>query len=338
MTRAARPWLWPLVPLYAAGAALQRRLTQPRWLGQPVLSVGSCSAGGAGKTPLVALLAQALAQRGLQVSILSRGYGRASTAIEQVDPNGDAARYGDEPLLLAQQTQAAVWVGADRYAAGQLAAQVAARHATAPLVHLLDDGLQHRRLGRDANLVLLTAADCSDALLPAGNLREPLARLCEADVVVLRAEELAITQPVAHRLAPSAALWTVRRRLVLPAALPSPVIAFCGIARPENFASMLAEAGCQVAALVAFADHQTYGEAQRQRLLQAAIRHSATGFVTTAKDAVKLTPDLRQQLAQAGPVLTAELTLELDDAARAVDALWHLARDRYTRRHEKIGA
>ena len=155
----ARPWLRPLVPVYGMVTGLKRGLARwgllkQRWLVSPVISVGSCSAGGAGKTPVVLLLAKILTRRGYAVRILTRGYGRLSEAVERVDPAGEANWYGDEPMLLAQRSAAAVFVGADRYEAGLLAEEEPAGNAT--VVHLLDDGFQHRRLGRDIDIVLVT--------------------------------------------------------------------------------------------------------------------------------------------------------------------------------------
>ena len=83
-----------------------------------------------------------------------------------------------------------MWVGAERFAAGEAAeAKADAAASTVRRVHLLDDGFQHRQLARAVDVVLVTAEDLEDALLPAGNRREPLAALRRADVVVLREEE-----------------------------------------------------------------------------------------------------------------------------------------------------
>ena len=91
-----RPWALPLVPFYAAGLAAKNAWLDHgygvRQLAWPVISVGSLSAGGAGKTPVVLMLADLLTRHGLPVDILSRGYGRGSGAIEAVDPTGSARR------------------------------------------------------------------------------------------------------------------------------------------------------------------------------------------------------------------------------------------------------
>ena len=121
-------WAWPLVPIYAAGLMVRdglRRmgLLRVRRLAWPVISVGSLSAGGAGKTPVVIALAELLRARGWDVDVLSRGYGREGYGVERVDLDAaDAARrFGDEPVVIAQRAGVPVWVGAKRSAAGEAA-------------------------------------------------------------------------------------------------------------------------------------------------------------------------------------------------------------------------
>ena len=136
------------------------------------------------------------------------------------------------------------------------------------VVHLLDDGFQHRQLARDLDIVLLTEEDVQDMLLPAGNLREPLSALREADVIVLRAEEAAVAARVRDRSLmagrESPAIWEIQRRLSLGEAgevsLPSLPVAFCGIARPDSFAKMLNAEGCMPVARVDFPDHHKYDD------------------------------------------------------------------------------
>jgi tetraacyldisaccharide 4'-kinase len=305
----------PLVPLYAAGLRLQDSFPRtPRRLQWPVLSVGSLSAGGAGKTPAVIALARLLAQHGVHTGVLSRGYGRGSGAIERVDPAGQALRFGDEPLEMAR-AGLTVYVGADRFLAGSLAeADVAEPHpveSSAPnpaAVHLLDDGFQHRGLHRDLDIVLLTKEDFQDHLLPAGNLREPFRALRRAHIVLLRDNEADSLIPfVAQRT--KGTVWTIRRELVLPRDSPQRPLAFCGIARPNSFFAMLRAANCELAGNVAFPDHHPYSSEDIERLCAAAVHAGANSFVTTAKDAVKLTPAFRAALEERGPIVVAELRL-----------------------------
>jgi tetraacyldisaccharide 4'-kinase len=365
---ARRGWALPLVPLYRAGLAVVERFRgKPKVLGWPVVSVGSLSAGGAGKTPVVIALARLLTEAGWGVDVLSRGYGRDGAGVERVVASeGAAERFGDEPVLIAERAGVEVWVGADRFAAGSAAeaAFVAGRgelvsgaKSTAGLsataqkrafgrddrvevgrdgrifdgevgrLHLLDDGFQHRRLGRAVDVVLVTAEDLEDVLIPAGNLREPPEALGRADVVVVREDEV---DEVAKRVWPlmreGAQMWVVRRRLQFPAPLfvfgaGLRPVAFCGLARPEGFAAMLMEAGCGLVETVAFQDHHRYTMADIERVIEVAKGLNATGFVTTEKDAVKLTAAMRERLEAVGRFMVVGLEAEFDDGAAVVRAI-----------------
>ncbi|HWW23291.1 MAG TPA: tetraacyldisaccharide 4'-kinase [Edaphobacter sp.] len=326
-----RPLLLPLVPVYGAALAAKKQMFQLGWLKQnrlthPVISVGSVSAGGAGKTPVVLMLAGILRRRGYAVRILTRGYGRTSEFIERVEPYDDAVVHGDEPVLLAQRSGVPVFAGADRYRAGVYAEKD--EEAEKIVVHLLDDGFQHRQLARDVDIVLLTEEDVQDTLLPAGNLREPLSMLREADVIVLRTEEAAglrefIAKLMAGREAP--AIWEIRRRLSMgeagEVALPSLPLAFCGIARPESFTQMLNAEGCMPVTRVDFPDHHKYDDHDVATLLERGRQSGANGFVTTEKDAVKLTPVMIERLEDVGPVVVTRLSAELIDEAGAMRQL-----------------
>jgi tetraacyldisaccharide 4'-kinase len=181
-------------------------------------------------------------------------------------------------------------------------------------VHLLDDGFQHRRLARDLDVVLLTLEDARDWLLPAGNLREPLASLRRADVVVVRDDEAAKLAEHTKGME----VWTIRRELVVPAERPKRPVVFCGIARPESFLAMLGDAGVELAGRMIFSDHHAYTE-EHFRLLQAAAGHAgADGFCTTAKDAVKIPDAARRRLERIGQVWVAELRVSLLDEAKAM--------------------
>ncbi len=319
-----RRLLKPLVPVYSGALAVKERLLERGWLrqrrlGHPVISIGSLSAGGAGKTPVVVMLAELLAARGFDVRILTRGYGRSGRAIEHVDTSGDAARFGDEPMMMARRLAgdgdgAEVWVGANRYRAGRLAEE--AGDATARrVIYLLDDGFQHRKLARDADIVLLTRQELEDSLLPMGNLREPLRAMLRADVVVLREDE-----GFAGGISGKAATWFVRRDLRFAEGVPIPrrAVAFCGLARPEGFFAMLAKAGVEVAAVRVFRDHHAYSASDVDGLVELAKTHGADGFVTTEKDAVKLTADMRERL---GVLAVAQLQLRLVDEQAKLEGL-----------------
>lgn len=329
MTAPRRTWaLAPFVPLYAAGLAVKdalraRGLLDTHRLQWPVISVGSLSAGGAGKTPAVIALVGLLAARGWKVDVLSRGYGRKGQELERVKTDGDnpAWWYGDEPVLIARRTGVPVWVGRQRFEAGALAE--AAEGAQDRGVHLLDDGFQHRQLARTMDVVMVTEHELDDALLPFGNLREPLRALRRADVVVLREDERERVQPRLHGLLRKGALvWTVRRELRFPDGMNAVLrpVAFCATGRPRNFWQMLDDVGCAPAAQLEFEDHHFYEPADIERLVQLAADSGGNGFVTTEKDAVKLSPRLLDGLHTIGPVNVAALDAAfLDEPAVARD-------------------
>ncbi|HVG27813.1 MAG TPA: tetraacyldisaccharide 4'-kinase, partial [Acidobacteriaceae bacterium] len=259
--------------------------------------------------------------------VLSRGYGRQGKGIERVavDAIDAARRFGDEPALIAHRTGVPVWVGAKRFRVGQTAEAGWALHQRG--VHLLDDGFQHARLERAFDVVLVTAEDLEDALLPAGNLREGLRALRRAEAVVVREDELEAVKARVWALMPQGAqMWVVRRRLEFPAPLfvfgaGLRPVAFCGIARPEGFAAMLQANGCGVVETVAFGDHRAYTAADVNKIVEVARGLKATGFVTTEKDAVKLSAGMRGQLEEVGPVMVVALEAEFADPGAVVRAL-----------------
>ena len=280
-----------------------------RW---PVVSVGNLSVGGAGKTPLVIRLAQLLAQDGWNPDVLSRGYGRSGKTPERVDAAGDASRFGDEPLLIARETGMPVYVGASRYEAGLLAEADGQPH-----LHLLDDGFQHRQLARTVDIVVMHRTDLTERLLPAGRLREPLSSLQRADVVVLRQEDAEFEAAVRTHMRPEAHLWRVRRTLRVPPLKRA--LAFCAIARPSEFYAALTMAGVEVTERVSFRDHHRYTAAEVERIVR--LGKNCDAFVTTAKDAVKLDPAMRQKLTTAAPLHTATLEVEIEDEAAVLAQL-----------------
>jgi tetraacyldisaccharide 4'-kinase len=284
---------------------------------------------------VVIALAKLLRDGGWTVDVLSRGYGREGWGMERVEPELDyaARRFGDEPVLIAEQTGVPVWVGSDRYVAGTRAEKETKGSARG--VHLLDDGFQHRQLTRNVDIVLLTSEDLEDMLLPAGNLREDLSALQRADVVVVRENEVgseigagatSVNKRAWQMLRERGQMWTVRRKLHFPAPLRvfgaglRPV-AFCAIARPEGFATMLQDAGCGVVETVAFPDHHRYTNADMDRVIEVAKSLNGSGFVTTEKDAAKLTKAMRERLERQGPLMVVGLEAEFADPAAVLRAL-----------------
>jgi tetraacyldisaccharide 4'-kinase len=223
-----------------------------------------------------------------------------------VDPAGLPQDFGDEPLLIARKLQVPVVVGEDRYAAG-----IYAESRFGQQLHLLDDGFQHRALARDFDIVLITAQDASDRLLPAGRLREPLGSLARADAVVLTSGAAEGSFPLEGKL-----VWRLRRG-IKPRNVPSRPVVFCGIARPKNFLLQLRAANIEPVAEAFYRDHHAYEEKDIRELLELKQRSEAGGFVTTEKDAVNLGP----YLTALEPLSVVPVHMELADAANAVDTI-----------------
>jgi tetraacyldisaccharide 4'-kinase len=288
--RTAWAWaLWPLSLLYQVLQAIHQR-SQPKAqpLAVPVLVVGNLVVGGAGKTPTVMAVVQALQGRGHRPGVITRGYGRAdpgSPAVFAVDAGDEAARVGDEPLLIRRRAQVPVWVGRQR---ADVARALCAAH---PQVDVLvsDDGLQHAALPRQAELVVFDERGAGNGLLlPAGPLREPLPTQLQPQRHVLYTAGRASTPlpgSLAQRslgLAWPLAAWQAGRRSEaqpLAALRGRPLLAMAGLAAPEKFFGMLEAEGLLITRLP-LPDHHPY----RSWPWPA----GTTELVTTEKDAVKL--------------------------------------------------
>jgi tetraacyldisaccharide 4'-kinase len=257
-------------------------------------------------------LARALTKRGFHVDVLSRGYRRGGAGPARVRPDGTAEEFGDEPLLIARQAGVPVYVAAQRYDAGRVAESEIAPGTRA--VHILDDAFQHRRLHRDLDILMLNARDLRDRLLPAGDLREDWQAAARADVIAIPATE---PEPESAMRAKgwNGAVWRLRRRMDVPA-VDAPALAFCGIARPEQFFAGLRDAGVDLAATQAFRDHHRYSQADFDRLAAKADRCGASALLTTGKDAVRL-EGLKPPL----PLITAGLSTGIENEAEAMDWL-----------------
>jgi tetraacyldisaccharide 4'-kinase len=273
-------WLYSSV-VGLRNAMFDRDILRARKLAWPVVSVGNISVGGSGKTPFVIMLGELLAEKGIWIDVLSRGYRRSTQGVLTVNAEGTANQFGDEPLLIARKLRCLVIVGEDRFEAGMQSEEDYAGAGSNPM-HLLDDGFQHRQLHRDFDIVLLNQEDLDDRLLPSGRLREPLSSLKRADAVV-------VDSACPAELVPKGdfQLWRMERELDTPE-VDSPIIAFCGIARPQRFFSDLRKRGLDVREEIVFRDHYRYNEADVQRLAAAQASLPGSRLVTTEKDAMNL--------------------------------------------------
>jgi tetraacyldisaccharide 4'-kinase len=327
----------PVSGLFGLGVAVRNSLYDSGMLRQqrlqgPVVSIGNLCVGGTGKTPFAILLGDLLLKRGISFDILSRGYGRTSTEIKAVDPEGDPREFGDEPLLLAnyfssktiakELSPPKVIVGADRYQAGLFAEK-----QFGPRLHLLDDGFQHRGLARNFDIVLLAPDDADQVLLPVGRLREPLSSLQRADAVVVSD---AVNLANFPSLPPC--VWKVERDIVLPPDLPKQAkpFAFCGIARPDRFKKDLRRHGVYPVAELTFRDHHSYKEADVEKIRREISSSGADCCVTTIKDIMNL-GKLADRL---GPIYPIGLTMNLVDGEAALDGMLSVIEGRRSARDE----
>ena len=280
--------LTPLSLLYQCAARLHRAFTPAARAGAPVISVGNIVAGGAGKTPTVMALTELVKAMGYQPHILSRGYGATLAAPMKVNPKLHSARdVGDEALLLARA--APTWVFPKRSRSAQHAIT-----AGADLL-LCDDALQHHRLRKDINLLVIDGAygTGNGKLLPAGPLRESLrSALKRVDGIVFIGEDQHLMKA---RIPPA---MPVLYGDIVPVGdvgflYEKPLIAFAGIARPEKFFASLTQLGATMLSQHAFADHHPYSDAELQMLRDEAHRNNAR-LVTTEKDWVRLPTEMRK--------------------------------------------
>jgi len=259
--------LIPLSWLFACLSRIRRLAYQysllPSFrLSVPVIVVGNISVGGTGKTPLVIWLVKQLQAAGFHPLIVSRGYAAYADVVDvrPVQTDSDPAIVGDEPLLMAQRTQVPVWIGRDRAKVAQAAL------ASSPECNVIvsDDGLQHYALQRDLEIAVVDAARLfgNRRLLPAGPLREPVARLSEVDAVVMNGahgdEDGFYMKLVSHQI----------YNLKSPASTSSlqvfagqTVHAVAGIGNPQRFFNQLQSAGLQVIAHP-FPDHHAFDPSQ----------------------------------------------------------------------------
>ena len=297
--------------MFGGGVAVRNRLYDrgtlcSHHLQAPVVSIGSISAGGAGKTPFLIMLGELLKQRGIGFNVLSRGYARRTKGVALVDVAGTPQEFGDEPLLIARKLGVPVIVAEDRYAAGQFAEERFGQQA-----HLLDDGFQHRRLAREFDIVLITKRDVEDTLLPVGRLREPLSSLTRASAIVFVDGAASDRIPVAE----GQSVWRVSRGIT-PPETADVCIAFCDIARPQSFFEDLRKASIQLAGTRGFRDHYRYSAADIQSLLKLRQQSGATAFVTTEKDEV----NLGGYLPQLQPIHIVPVHMQFEPSLEAVAA------------------
>ncbi|APG17463.1 tetraacyldisaccharide 4'-kinase [Kosakonia radicincitans] len=244
----------------------------------PVVVVGNLTAGGNGKTPVVVWLVEQLQQRGIRVGVVSRGYGgKAERYPLLLTSDSTTEEAGDEPVLIYQRTGAPVAVSPNRREAVEA---ILAHHSVQIIV--TDDGLQHYRLARDKEIVVIDGVRRfgNGWWLPAGPMRERASRLKTVDAVIANGG-VARSGEIPMHLIPGLAvnLRTGERREVREL---SPCVAMAGIGHPPRFFATLSECGVMPEQTFALADHQALTWADVQAMLK-----PGQTLVMTEKDAVK---------------------------------------------------
>jgi tetraacyldisaccharide 4'-kinase len=326
-SRELRKLFWPLSAIYELAARIRARLYRVGMLAQrrlngTVISVGNLTVGGTGKTPMVLWLAQRLIAQGERPAILTRGY-RGEL------PRNDGGLPGaDEVALLRVRLGAKVQlgVGKDRYASGR----VLERHGAKWFI--LDDGFQHLRLHRDADIVMLDATDPfgGGKLLPGGNLREPISALQRASVVVITrsdrapaVESLVRRETAAPIFYAHAELQSVLRVPALTVEWPLPerssarVFAFCGIGHARAFFDDARNWGFSVVGERSFGDHHRYSPEDLAALEDAARDLHADAMICTEKDVF----NLRDAGTGTLPVYACRISLKIADDDRFWDSV-----------------
>jgi tetraacyldisaccharide 4'-kinase len=284
-------------------------------LGARTISIGNITTGGTGKTPLVAYVAEILADAGEKVCILTRGYGRQNPRDRVLVSDGtnvlvDARTGGDEPVELARKLigKAVVVSDSDRVSAAKWA-----KEEFGITAFVLDDGFQHRRAKRDLDIVCIDATNPFGGgnVLPAGRLREPLRNLARAGVIVITRSDMVdeASNPMHEisRYNRSAPVFLARSIIRNQTAVTKP-FAFCALGNPENFLDLLARAGYELRGSQAFPDHHNYSQAEIVELEAAALASNGEALLTTAKDMVKL-----EDLTFTMPVSVIEIRTEIDN-------------------------
>lgn len=246
----------------------------------PVLVVGNISVGGNGKTPTVIWLVEQLQQRGLNVGVISRGYGGENKVFPQlVTPNSSPQQMGDEPVLIAQRTGAPVAISPNR----RESIELLLAHYDLDLI-ITDDGLQHYALQRDWEWVVVDGVRRfgNGFVLPAGGLRELPHRLNSVQAVICNGGNAKSGEHLMTLKTEFAVNLKSGEKVPLSEFTGKSVVAMAGIGHPPRFFSMLENLGLQLKAQHAFADHQPY----RLETLHP-LAEKNTALLMTEKDAVK---------------------------------------------------
>jgi len=298
-----------------------------------VMSVGNITAGGTGKTPLVAWLCNYFTEKNITTAVLTRGY-----KIKNSD-------FADEPAMLAKTCpKAKIMVNPDRIAG----AKKAIIEHNAKLL-IMDDGFQHRKLARDIDIVAIDATEhfgC-EKLLPAGFLREPVSSLKRADAVVIT--RINQTQPEKIEEIKKRVL-SLNPKIIFAAAVYKPICAklikddfidinelktkkiyaFCGIGNPDAFFQTVGELALNIVGTKVYNDHHRYTESDIAEIYHDGRYKQAELIITTRKDWIKTALLCIEKFDI--PIAWLDVELEFTDGRQDIIALVESAIKKYVSR------
>jgi tetraacyldisaccharide 4'-kinase len=275
----------------AKNALYRIKLLRPKKGPPTVLSVGNISFGGSEKTPLVMTMVAALLRKGIKPAVITRGYKGKWERIGGILSDGKSRsgtwmESGDEPFMISLNfPEIGVFVGKNRLKSCEKAYNIGFQ------VVILDDGFQHRRLHRDLDIVLHNPSED----LP---LREPLSSLKRADILLIRADtdikpdravlpNLNNVDSFFYSVSTEGFYNLDKQEEPVSAFKEKRVLAFCGIARPERFHTLLEHAGIKPVHLFTFPDHFPYPSESMTQIVELFSAQKADVCITTEKDAVK---------------------------------------------------
>jgi len=282
------PLLLPLTALFALISKLRRycyttKIFKSYRIDKPVIVVGNIGIGGNGKTPVVVLLVKLCQELGLTPGVISRGYGgNAPNYPYLLNDKSSSIEAGDEPILIYQRCKVPVAVGADRVGNANLLVSQGCD------IILADDGLQHYRLKRDVEIIVVDGKRLfgNGLLLPSGPLREGLWRLKTADLVIKNGanKETVIANEVVMNLSATVVCHLIsgeRRQLAEFIPQNKVINAMAGIGSPERFFATLAELNFDIHFRKGFVDHHKFS------LIDFGCFDNGLPLLMTEKDAVK---------------------------------------------------
>lgn len=326
--------LWVASQAYGLGAAANKFFYDNGWrksnaVNTRVVCIGNITAGGTGKTTAVLLAARTLAQAGIRTSIVSRGYKREQKLKDPVvlfddELENNWTTAGDEPFMMSRalaDVKVPVVIHENRF----LAAQEALRRFKSQVI-LLDDGFQHFKLKRDANIILIDARNPfgGSHLLPLGELRESLSGLKRASLIMithsdhidmrkredikdqirLYNEDVEILEAI-HK---PEHYFDICNSTKLPlSSLKGEVAVFSAIGAPAGFEETLRKLGLTLAKIWRYPDHRKYTETDLRTFVDLAGDHP---LVTTFKDFVKFPENWRDILKKNVYVLSVNMEIQ----------------------------